>query len=48
MGIDRSEISRALAKAIAYKSCGKHVDAAKWGRVVVHLLEQAHILEEEK
>jgi len=27
MGIDRSEVSRALAKAIAYKQCGKDRDA---------------------
>jgi hypothetical protein len=46
MQIDRAELSKAIAKAIAYKQCGKHVDAAKWGLVVVHLLKQAHILEE--
>ena len=42
--IDRSEVSRALAKAIAYKACGKDVDAAEWARKLVVLLECAHIL----
>ena len=27
MSIDRSEVARALAKAIAYKQCGKDGDA---------------------
>lgn len=43
MTIDRSEVSRALAKAIAFKQCGKDKDAAEWARLVV-LLECAEIL----
>lgn len=44
--IDRSEVSRALAKAIAYKQCGKDADAAEWVRKLVTLLECAEILRE--
>jgi hypothetical protein len=42
--LDRSEISRALAKAIAYKQCGKQDQAERWARVLVELLECAQIL----
>ncbi len=44
--IDRSEVSRALAKAIAYKQCGKDWEAAQWARILVGLLECADILKE--
>ena len=30
--IDRSEVSRALAKSIAYKQCGKQAEAERWAR----------------
>ena len=42
--IDRSEVNRALAKAIAYKQCGKQHDAETWARKLVELLECADIL----
>ena len=42
--LDRSEINRALAKAIAYKQCGKDTDAEQWARKLVELLECARIL----
>ncbi len=42
--IDRSEVARALAKAIAYKNCGKDKDAEAWARKLVELLECAEIL----
>lgn len=42
--MDRSEINRALAKAIAYKQCGKDADAREWARTLVRLLECAEIL----
>lgn len=45
--IDRSEVSRALAKAIAYKNCGKDKDAEQWARELVTLLQCANILREE-
>jgi hypothetical protein len=45
--IDRSEVSRALAKAIAYKQCGKDRDAELWARRLVELLECAAILQPE-
>ena len=35
--INRSEINRALAKAIAYKQCGKQAEAEKWAETLVHL-----------
>ncbi len=44
MSIDRSEVSRALAKAIAYKNCGKDRKAEEWARQLVKLLECAAIL----
>lgn len=44
MTIDRSAISRAVAKAIAYKQCGKDIEAEQWARQVVELLECADIL----
>lgn len=42
--MDRNEINRALAKAIAYKQCGKNDQAAEWARKLVELLECAEIL----
>ena len=42
--IDRSKTAQALAKAIAYKQCGKDVEAAQWARELVKLLECAEIL----
>ena len=42
--IDRSAVSQALAKAIAYKQCGKDQDAKAWARKLIQLLELAEIL----
>mgnify|MGYP001584850873 CR=1 FL=1 len=42
--IDRSEVSRALAKAIAYKNCGKQDEAEAWARTLIKLLKCAEIL----
>lgn len=44
MNIDRSEISRAVAKAIAYKQCGKDQAASEWAIYLVRLLHCADIL----
>ena len=44
MTIDRSAVSQALAKAIAYKQCGKDRDAAQWAIRLIQLLELAEIL----
>jgi hypothetical protein len=44
--IDRSAVNTALAKAIAYKNCGKDRDAAAWARKLVELLELAEILKD--
>lgn len=42
---DRSAISRAVAKAIAYHDCGKPHQAAAWAVEVVKLLEAAEVLQ---
>ena len=44
MTIDRSATAQALAKAIAFKQCGKDREAADWARKLVHLLQCADIL----
>lgn len=44
MSVDRSEVSRALAKALAYAECGKQGDAETWARRLVELLECEGIL----
>jgi hypothetical protein len=46
--IDRREVNRALAKAIAYKQCGKDRDAAIWAEKLVRLLECAEILNDDR
>ena len=45
--IERSEVNRALAKAIAYKQCGKQAEAEAWARKLIRLLEVADILKPE-
>lgn len=42
--IDRSEVSRSLAKAIAYAQCGKQAEAEAWAAKLVRQLECANIL----
>ena len=42
--IDRSQVSRALAKAIAFKQCGKDRHADAWAAELVRLLECEGIL----
>lgn len=42
--MDRSLINKALAKALAYKQCGKDAEAEEWARELVRLLELSHIL----
>lgn len=44
--LDRSEIARALAKAIAYKECGKQQLAESWAGTLVELLQCADILKD--
>lgn len=46
--IDRVEAARALAKAIAYKWCGKDAEAERWAEKLVRILECANILKGEK
>lgn len=43
--IDRSAVNRALAKAIAYKSCGKDAQARAWAAELLRQLEVADILD---
>ena len=42
--MDRSQIARALAKALAYKNCGQQEKAELWARVLIELLECEGIL----
>lgn len=42
--LDRSQINQALAKAIAYKNCGKEEQAAQWAIKLIELLELKQIL----
>jgi hypothetical protein len=42
--IDRVAVAKALAKALAYKACGKHDAANEWARELVRLLECSDIL----
>lgn len=42
--IDRSEVSRSLAKAIAFKNCGMEGKANAWAAQLVKQLECAGIL----
>ena len=42
--MDRSAIAQALAKAIAFKACGKAAEAEQWARRLIHLLGLAGIL----
>jgi hypothetical protein len=44
MTINRSEVNRALAKAIAYKQCGKQAEAERWAETLIYLLECGKIL----
>ena len=44
MTIDRSEVSRCLAKALAYKNVGKDQEAAQWARQLIRALQLADIL----
>jgi hypothetical protein len=44
MVIDRSATAQALAKAIAYKQCGKHAEAELWAARLLGLLECAEII----
>ena len=48
MAIDRSEASKALAKAIAYKAVNKDYEAETWARRLVILLECEGILRTKK
>lgn len=42
--VDRAEVARALAKAVAYKQCGQQAKAELWAAELVRLLECADIL----
>lgn len=44
--LDRSEINRALAKAIAYKQCGKDTLAHAWAVHLIDLLDASAILDQ--
>jgi hypothetical protein len=40
---NRSEINRALAKALAYAECGKFEEAQRWGEALIRKLELAAV-----
>ena len=42
--VDRIAINRALAKAIAYRNCGKQAEAETWAARLVVLLGAAGII----
>lgn len=42
--MDRSAINRALAKAMAYRQCGKEREVEQWAAELLRLLEVSHIL----
>lgn len=44
--LDRKAIARALAKALAYKDCGKQEKAEAWAAELVRLLACADVLRE--
>ncbi len=44
MTINRSEAAQALAKAIAYKQCGKDALANEWAITLINILECTDIL----
>ncbi len=46
--MDRSEINRALAKAMAYKACGKQEAAEEWAKILVRKLECEGILKDSR
>lgn len=41
--MDRSALTQALAKVIAYKACGKDAEADKWATILAQLLRDADI-----
>ena len=43
----RSELNQALAKAVAYRDCGKPEQAAEWAARLVRMLEAQQILRPE-
>jgi hypothetical protein len=45
MTLDRTRINRALAKALAYKECGKDEDARTWAAELCRLLECAEVVD---
>ena len=44
--MNRSEINRALAKALAHKACGQDREAEHWATKLIELLECSGILSE--
>lgn len=45
--MDRKAIATALAKAQAYRQCGKEAECRQWAAKLVELLECADILQPE-
>lgn len=47
INMNRTDINRALAKAMAYKQCGKEDEARAWAVVLLQELECADIIDPE-
>jgi len=45
--VDRQNASRALAKAIAYRDCGKHAEAERWAIELIRELQATDIIKPE-
>jgi len=45
--IDRSEVIRALTKALAYSACGKQAEAELWAARLILQLQQSRILRQD-
>lgn len=45
--VDRQNAARALAKAIAYRDCGKDAEAERWAIALLHELQCTGILKPE-
>jgi len=45
--VDRQNASRALAKAIAYRDCGKHAEAERWAIELIRELQATNIIKPE-
>ena len=48
MNLDRKELNRALAKAIAYKECGSQRKAEMWAARLLYLLDVMDVANQDR